>query len=159
MDVDAPRTNGMKVPVNHDGVHPDGELPQAKNRKLVIGKRLQAIRLLVLGHSVTEVADKLNVDRSTVHRWLIDPDFQQELAKRQGELTDKTLGLYAYASLQAIRKLVEMLDEDDERIVYLVARLLVPTMGRVSVTHERRIRRLEDEAEDRARWFDGPTRP
>lgn len=44
-------------------------------------KQEQAIQLLASGTSVTQVANKVEVDRVTVYRWMKDRDFKRELNK------------------------------------------------------------------------------
>lgn len=44
-------------------------------------KQEQAIQLLASGTSVTQVANKVEVDRVTVYRWMNDRDFKRELNK------------------------------------------------------------------------------
>lgn len=44
-------------------------------------KQEQAIQLLASGTSVTQVANKVEVDRVTVYRWMNDREFKRELNK------------------------------------------------------------------------------
>lgn len=46
------------------------------------------IAALLLGCSITRAAERANVDRTTVHRWLRDADFAAELHGRQNEFRD-----------------------------------------------------------------------
>jgi hypothetical protein len=129
------------------GTLPDGDVHEADHQNKVNAKRRrpQAIGLLATGTPVAEVARTIDVDRSTVHRWLSDPDFAREVAERRQELIEKTFDLQIYASLQATRKLLELLDSDDPRIVFWSARTLAPLKDAyMNLDHERRIRRMED---------------
>jgi hypothetical protein len=123
----------------------DGDEAQHQNSGKLKGRRPEAIGLLASGTSVSEVARTIGVDRSTVHRWLSDPDFACEVADRRQELIEKTFDLQIYASLQATGKLLELLDSDDLRIVFWSARTLAPLKeAYMHIDHERRIRRMED---------------
>jgi hypothetical protein len=129
------------------GTPPDIDVDEAQhqNNGKLKGRRPQAIGLLATGTSVSEVARRLQVDRSTVHRWLSDPDFEREVAERRQELIEKTFDLQVYASLQATKKLLELLDSNDLRIVFWAARTLAPLKEAfMHMDHERRIRKMED---------------
>jgi hypothetical protein len=109
------------------------------------GKKAQAIALMVRGAPVVEVAANVDVHRSTIHRWLAEPDFLRELSNRRDEFLDRTFDLQAYGSSLAATKLIELLDSQDERVALRAAQTLVVAERTYAlIDQERRIRRLED---------------
>lgn len=108
-------------------------------------KRARAIPLMLKSTSVVEVAATMGVHRSTVHRWLADPDFQHELSERRDDFLERTFDLQAYASTLAATRLIELLDSPDERVALRAAQTLVAAARTyVLIDQERRVRRLEE---------------
>jgi hypothetical protein len=108
-------------------------------------RKTWAIAQLAIGASVSEVARHIRVHRSTVHRWLEEPDFARQLVISRAELIEKAFDLHIYASLQGTRKLLEYLDSDDVRLAFWAARTLVPLKSvYTQIDQERRIRMIED---------------
>lgn len=64
-------------------------------------KQEQAIQLLASGTSVTQVANKVEVDRVTVYRWMNNRDFKRELNKIIETYTS-TLFFQAISELESI---------------------------------------------------------
>ena len=64
-------------------------------------KQEQAIQLLASGTSVTQVANKVEVDRVTVYRWMNDREFKRELNKVIETYTS-TLFFQAISELESI---------------------------------------------------------
>ncbi|MFQ5792633.1 MAG: hypothetical protein ACE5JI_19345 [Acidobacteriota bacterium] len=67
------------------------------------------------------MAATLKVHRSTVYRWRADPAFERELSRRRDEFLEKTFDLQAFASVLAVRKLMELLDSEDEKVALRAA--------------------------------------
>ena len=105
-------------------------------------KKERAIASLLEGRSITEVAADVGVHRATVHRWLNDPAFERELSDRREAFMDSTFDFLAYGGRLATLKLMELLESEDEKVALRAAQALV--RASVSVDHERRIRRMED---------------
>lgn len=64
-------------------------------------KQEQAIQLLASGISVTQVANKVEVDRVTIYRWMNDREFKRELNKVIETYTS-TLFFQAISELESI---------------------------------------------------------
>lgn len=64
-------------------------------------KQEQAMQLLASGTSVTQVANRVEVDRVTVYRWMNDRDFKRELNKIIETYTS-TLFFQAISELESI---------------------------------------------------------
>jgi transposase-like protein len=108
-------------------------------------RKAEAVALLAIGTSVSETARQVGVNRSTIYRWLSDPDLGQALKERREELIEQTFNLQVFASLQATKKLLELLDHEDPRFAFWSARILAPLKDAYMVMdHERRVRQMED---------------
>jgi transposase-like protein len=109
-------------------------------------KQAIAVELLASGMTVTEVAKKLGVDPSTVHRWLNDSFFVAELEARRDELIDAMLDQHLLASRMATAKLMKLMDSDNEQVALRAAATLYAGGQRAYqfMDVRKRIERLED---------------
>lgn len=80
-------------------------------------KQQQAIQLLSSGDSITNVAKKLEVDRTTIYRWMNEKEFNRELDKLTETYTN-SLFFQAVAELEGI--LQRGRDVDKLRAIELV---------------------------------------
>src|SRR5439155_2320494 len=67
-------------------------------------KQAMAVELLASGMTVTEAARQLDIDPSTVHRWLNDALFVAELEARRDEIVESMLDQHLLASRLATAK-------------------------------------------------------
>jgi len=108
-------------------------------------RKERALVLVGEGRSVTEVAASLEIDRSTVHRWLRDPEFQRELSEHREEFLERTLDLQVYAATVAVHRLMELVESENENTALRAAQTLAGLAKTyMLMDQERRIRRLED---------------
>ena len=78
-----------------------------QNQTKISGKQRKAITALVTEPTITQAADAANVSRSTLYRWMRDPDFQTELAKAEAE----ALAALSRSLLALSNKSTEVLDK------------------------------------------------
>jgi len=109
-------------------------------------KQSIAVELLASGMTVTEVAKKLGVVPSTVHRWLNDPFFVAELEARRDEIVESMLDQHLLASRMATAKLMKLMDSDNEQVALRAAATLYAGGHRAYqfMDVRKRIERLED---------------
>ncbi len=50
--------------------------------------KLQAIELLAQGHSIMECAQEIQVNRRSIHSWLLSPEFMNALETRKREIIE-----------------------------------------------------------------------
>jgi Homeodomain-like domain len=143
--VGTPSANGVKRITQESVSCPDAESDHVDHGVNDNAKKARAVALLASGTSVSEVARTLGVHRTTIHRWFSDPCFSDELARQRDGLIEQTFDLQVFASLQATRKLLELLDSEDPRIAFWSARTLAPLKeAYVLMDHERRVRSMEN---------------
>ena len=101
----------------------------ARNQDLAIG-------LLVQGKTVTDVAREVEVDRSTIHRWLNDSSFRLRLAGCREQLL---------AGRMATAKLMDLIESQDERVALRAATVLYTGAQRAYnlIDLQKRIERVE----------------
>ena len=87
-------------------------------------KQAIAVGLLASGMTVAEVARQLDVDPSTVHRWLNDPFFVAEREARRDEIIESMLDQHLLASRMATAKLMGLIDSPNEQIALRAAAIL-----------------------------------
>lgn len=109
-------------------------------------KQAMAVELLASGMTITEVARKLEADRSTIHRWLNDPIFVAELEARRDEIVESMLDQQLLASRMATAKLMKLMDSDNEQVALRAAATLYAGGQRAYqfMDVRKRIERLED---------------
>ncbi|TMG01428.1 MAG: hypothetical protein E6I09_12405 [Chloroflexi bacterium] len=109
-------------------------------------KQAMAVELLASGMTVTEAARQLDIDPSTVHRWLNDALFVAELEARRGEIVESMLDQHLLASRIATAKLMGLIDSPNEQIALRAAAILYAGGQRAYqfMDVRKRIERLED---------------
>jgi len=109
-------------------------------------KQAMAVELLASGMTVTEAARQLDIDPSTVHRWLNDALFVAELEARRDEVVESMLDQHVLASRMATAKLMKLMDSDNEQVALRAAATLYAGGQRAYqfMDVRKRIERLED---------------
>ena len=82
---------------------------KTKGSKLTLRQK-KAVPILASAASVAEAARLSNVDRRTLHRWLKDEDFRNELAQFHGHAADLASIQLQGLMLRAVRGLDDLLD-------------------------------------------------
>lgn len=96
-----------------------------------------AISVLVAGGSVTAAADRADVDRSTVHRWLQRPTFVAERNRQRALLIDAIGTALLQLAHRATEVLVEEVADDPQVAVSVLRALGVKDLVRAAVTEAR----------------------
>lgn len=80
-------------------------------------KQVEALELLLTGHSVTSVAESVRVDRTTVHRWLKeDFEFQAILNRCKRQLLDAIDARLLALGEKASTVVAQAVDRGDVRV-------------------------------------------
>jgi hypothetical protein len=127
-------------------LRPEWPVEAERSSERLESKQAMAVGLLVWGMTKTDVARQLDVDRSTVHRWLNDPFFVAELEARRSELIDSMLDRQLLGSRIGTAKLMELVDSPNELVSLRAATALVTSGQRAyeSIDVKKRIEHLED---------------
>ena len=89
----------------------EGELPANQEK---------ALAALLAGHTATDAASIAGVHRSTVHRWLKEPEFLAEHNRQKGEIRDAVTGRINALQLTAIEAVESAIGQGDARIALAV---------------------------------------
>ena len=124
---------------------PSDRRSAVRDRRGVARKQELAIGLLVQGKTVTDVAREVEVDRSTIHRWLNDSSFRLRLAVCREQLLNSMLDQQLLAGRMANAKLMDLLESQDERVALRAATVLSTGAQRAYqlIDQQKRIERLE----------------
>ena len=76
----------------------------------------RALPVLASASSIAEAARLSDVGRRTLHRWLDDPDFRDELARLHKEAADLARGQLQGVMLQAVLALADSLQDSNPEI-------------------------------------------
>lgn len=74
-------------------------------------RQTKAIELLLIGTSIKEVANTVNVSRGTVYRWLDQPNFQSTINKEKNQVVERLSLALASLGQKAVKTLEEALDD------------------------------------------------
>jgi len=76
-------------------------------------KREQAISALLVAPTIGEAAQVVGVGARTLHRWLQDAGFKGAYLAARREIVTHTTGALQQASAQAVRTLVDVMEDED----------------------------------------------
>jgi hypothetical protein len=106
-------------------LRPEWPVEAERSSERLESKQAMAVGLLVSGMTKTDVARQLDVDRSTVHRWLNDPFFVAQLEAWRDDVVDSTLDLQLLGSRIGTAKLMELVESPYESVSLRAATALV----------------------------------
>ena len=85
-------------------------------------RQQRAIPVILASPTYTEAAQKARVGRNTLHNWLKDPAFQDELERQRDQITDQAYGLLTQNLTRAVETLTTLLETSDNRLKRLAAK-------------------------------------
>ena len=89
--------------------------PESEKSSLT-ARQKRALPILASASSIAEAARLSDVGRRTLHRWLDDPDFRDELARLHKEAADLARSQLQSVLLQAVLTLVDSLQDPNPEI-------------------------------------------
>ncbi len=121
------------------------------NTSLGAGQRI-ALDALLVGRSVTDAAKAARVNRSTVHRWLREPEFIAAQNTARGDMRSANEARLAALGDDAIDALEAAIDSGDVRAAIAVAKGLGLLSGDAPHIGSEDPQVLHREQDDAARW-------
>mgnify|MGYP001577228776 CR=1 FL=1 len=91
-------------------------------------KQTEAISYLLLHKSIKETAKKLKVTRMSLYRWMIMPEFQEEMKKRAKAMMDTGFALAMSSTLQWHESVTKGMRSKDESISLRACSIYTPVM-------------------------------
>ena len=117
-----------------------------KNTPGLSPRQQAALPILASSPTIAHAARISKVGRRTLHRWLQDPEFQEELAKLQRQAADLAKGHLQSLTLQAALRLGEALDDPKPEVRFRAARAVLSYSARFGEIQElqAQVQALED---------------
>ena len=117
-----------------------------KKPTALTAKQLKAITALLEESSITKAANKAGVARSSIHVWMNQPEFKEELDKRRHELFIEGLNILKLSTKKAALKLLEFLDSKNLSHARFASKEILNFAIRAAELQdiEQRLERLED---------------
>jgi hypothetical protein len=114
-------------------------------------RQLKAIPFLIGSPTYTQGCEKAKINKTTLYKWLKNPEFRTELDRQRGEIVEAAFGMIAQNIEKAVSTLVGLLDTGDDRVKRLTANDIVNHFlkRRELVDLEERIERIEERLETR----------
>ena len=106
----------------------------AQNATSLTSTQEKAIQAMLSGETVTAAAKTAGVNRTTVHRWLNDPDFLAALNSYRSELRDTQHHRLARLASNAIDVVEQALEDADLRAALALLRGIGLLSGQVPPT-------------------------
>jgi hypothetical protein len=112
-------------------------------------RQLKAIPFLIGSPTYTQGCEKAKINKTTLYKWLKNPEFRTELDRQRGEIVEAAFGMIAQNIEKAVSTLVGLLDTGDDRVKRLTANDIVNHFlkRRELVDLEERIERIEERLE------------
>ena len=121
-------------------------------------RQVTAIPHLVSSKSVSETAELVGVNRTTIYRWLDDPTFRDEYDRQRNAVANFARSSMRALMLKALAIQAERLDSDDPKERARVAKEIIDYDTKTATSHEnqkllnrlhRLIYNVEDDRQDK----------
>ena len=112
-------------------------------------RQLKAIPFLVGSPTYTQGCEKAKINKTTLYKWLKNPEFKTELDRQRSEIVEAAFGMIAQNIEKAVSTLVGLLDTGDDRVKRLTANDIIGHFLKNKELRdlEERIGRIEEQLE------------
>jgi transposase-like protein len=84
------------------------------SRNVTDSKHELVAAALATGSSVTDVANRFDISRKTIHRWMAESEFRDRISELRSELLSEAAGRSAGAICEALTTLQEILTDGEQ---------------------------------------------
>lgn len=91
-------------------------------------KQIEAATLIVAGETITSIADKLNINRSTIYEWLEKVTFQCYINRLLKDIVCKLNNELCSMGIEAIKALKEVLQSKNDMIKLKAAQFIIENL-------------------------------
>ncbi len=95
---------------------------KAKGKAKLTDRQRKAIPFIVSSPTYTEGCKKAKVNKTTLYKWLKEPEFKAELDRQRDEIAAEAFGVLSQSLTKAVEVLVGLLDNKDDRLKRLAAK-------------------------------------
>lgn len=99
-------------------------------------RQAMAMPYLASAPSLAEAAQAANVHRSTLHRWMKDPVFRDELERMRGDAINLAYAELQGIALKSVSVLADLLDDPSPRVRNMAARTALHNAVKVKEARE-----------------------
>lgn len=85
-------------------------------------RQLKAIPHIVSSPTYTEGCKKAKINKTTLYKWLKEPEFKAELDRQRDEIAAEAFGVLSQSLTKAVEALVSLLNNKDDRLKRLAAK-------------------------------------
>ena len=85
-------------------------------------RQLKAIPHIVSNPTYTEGCEKAKINKTTLYKWLKEPEFKAELDRQRDEIAAEAFGVLSQGLTKAVETLVSLLNNKDDRLKRLAAK-------------------------------------
>jgi len=88
-------------------------------------RQVKAIPHIVACPTYTEGCEKAKINKTTLYKWLKEPEFKAELDRQRDEVAAEAFGVLSQGLTKAVETLVGLLDNKDDRVKRLTAKDII----------------------------------
>ena len=97
-------------------------MSKSKKKTKLTARQLKAIPHIVGSPTYTEGCKKAKINKTTLYKWLKEPEFKAELDRQRDEIAAEAFGVLSQGLTKAAETLVGLLDNKDDRLKRLAAK-------------------------------------
>jgi len=97
-------------------------MSKTQEKSTLTARQLKAIPHIVGSPTYTEGCKKAKINKTTLYKWLKEPEFKTELDRQRDEVATEAFGVLSQSLTQAVEALVGLLDNKDDRLKRLAAK-------------------------------------
>jgi hypothetical protein len=97
-------------------------MSETKENSKLTDRQLKAIPHIVSSPTYTKGCKKAKINKTTLYKWLKEPEFKAELDRQREEVAAEAFGVLSQSSTKAVETLVGLLDNKDDRLKRLTAK-------------------------------------
>ncbi len=97
-------------------------MSKSEKKTKLTARQLKAIPHIVSSPTYTEGCKKAKINKTTLYKWLKEPEFKAELDHQRNEIAAEAFGVLSQGLTQAVEALVSLLDNKDDRLKRLTAK-------------------------------------
>jgi hypothetical protein len=95
------------------------------NKSKLSRRQLKAIPFIVSSSTYTEGCQKAQINKTTLYKWLKQPEFKAELDRQRDEITSEAFNTLTNNLTKAVETLTSLLDNQDDRLKRLTAKDII----------------------------------
>ena len=117
-------------------------------------RQRKAIPHIVACPTYTEGCDKAKINKTTLYKWLKEPEFKAELDRQRDEVTAEAFGVLSQGLTKAVETLVGLLNNKDDRLKRLTAKDIIDFAIRHKETEDldKRLTEVEERLAEQSRY-------